>query len=242
MYAKTGVTVDMGNVACSDDTRKTDEGYKFSMHIFINNVVCSAQSLKHLHSILDLPEWVDVKPYDIHTPDSRRLLRLLGASKTGNSTYMKPCSLLGPNLVHPPPLQDYIITYHDGNEVDITETLVDPDDRPTSRPRRAGNDVALPVREAARQLVGASFLKDFTDDGLAHMASKCMEQYKLDSQHPHSKLRGNRIYYECGPVGRKCIHGAQHKHNRVNVEVRRSREIFFTCFSHKCKNPLRIGF
>ena len=61
VYAKTGVTVDMGNVACSDDTRKTDEGYKFSMHIFINNVVCSAQSLKHLHSILDLPEWVDVK-------------------------------------------------------------------------------------------------------------------------------------------------------------------------------------
>lgn len=102
VYAKTGVTVDMGNVACSDDTRKTDEGYKFSMHIFINNVVCSAQSLKHLHSILDLPEWVDVKPYDINTPDSMRLLRLLGASKTGNNTYMKPCSLLGPNLVHPP--------------------------------------------------------------------------------------------------------------------------------------------
>ena len=137
---------------------------------------------------------------------------------------MKPCSLLGPNLVHPPPLQDYIITYHDGNEVDITETLVDPDDRPTSRPRRAGDDVALPVREAARQLVKASFLKDFTDDELAHMASRCMEQYKIDSQHPHSKLRGNRIYYECGPDGRKCIHGAQHKHNRTYVEFRRSGE------------------
>lgn len=50
VYAKRGVRVDMGNVACSDDTRKTDEGYKFSMHIFINNVVCSAQSLKYLHS------------------------------------------------------------------------------------------------------------------------------------------------------------------------------------------------
>lgn len=66
---------------------------------------------------------------------------------------MKPCSLLGPKLVHPPPAQDYIITYHDGNEVDSTETLVDPDDRPTTRPHRADDDVALPVREAARQLV-----------------------------------------------------------------------------------------
>lgn len=126
--------------------------------------------------------------------------------------------------------------------MDITETLVDPDDRPTSRPRRAGDDVALPVREAARQLVRASFLKDFTDDGLAHMASRCMEQYKIDSQHLHIKLRGNRIYYECGPHGRKCIHGAQHKHNGAYVEFRRSGEIFFTYFSHKCKNPLRIGF
>ena len=79
---------------------------------------------------------------------------------------MKPCSLLGPDLVHPPPLQDYIITHHDGNEVDITETLVDPDERPSTRPRRADDDVALPVREAARQLVRASFLKEFTDDQL----------------------------------------------------------------------------
>ncbi len=149
VYATTGVMVDMGSMACSDDTCKTDEGYKFSMHIFINNVVCSAQTLKHLHALLNFPDWVDTKPYDINGPESTRLLRLLGASKIGSNSYMKPCSSLGRDLVHPPPLQDYIVTCHDGNEVDITETLVDPAEQPSTRPRRADADVALPVREAA---------------------------------------------------------------------------------------------
>ena len=86
-----------------------------------------------------------------------------------------------------------------------------------------------------------SFLKDFTDDQLAHMAGRCMDNFNIDSQHPNSKLRGNHIYYECGPSGRQCMHGAHHEHNRAYVEFRRSGEIYFTCFSHKCPQPLRIG-
>ena len=75
-------------MAAADDTCRTKSMYKFSMHIFINDVVCPAQSMKHLHGILNYPSWVDVKPYNITGPGSRRLLRLLGASKTDNTTYV----------------------------------------------------------------------------------------------------------------------------------------------------------
>jgi len=180
-------------------------------------VVCATEALKHLHSTLNFPEWVDVKPYEINTTGSRRLLRLLGASKTGNTTYMKPCSLLGPTLVHPPPFQDYLITYTDGNEVDITETLHDAEHRPTSRARTADADVALPVRVARRTLVRASYLAQFPDDELSHMASTMLAKRGIDGQHPHSKLMGNRIYYESG-------------------------EMFFHCYSNKCPRPLKLGF
>ena len=46
-------------------TRKTGEEYKFSMHIFMNNVVCMVETLKHLHSSINYPSWVDVNSYDI---------------------------------------------------------------------------------------------------------------------------------------------------------------------------------
>ena len=87
MWAKLGHMVDMGNVACVEDIRKTGDEYKFSMHIFINNVKCRAENLKHMHSMLNYPDWVDVKPYEITTPSSRRLLRMVGASKNGSSSY-----------------------------------------------------------------------------------------------------------------------------------------------------------
>jgi len=231
----------LANVACVEDTRKTGEEYKFSMHIFINNVVCKVETLKHLHSSLNYPSWVDVKPYDITGPGDRRLLRLVGASKNGNSSYMKPCSLLGSNLVHPHPLQDYILTYTDGNEVDIREALVDPDERPSTRPRLASADVAHLVCVAARSLTRAPYLSQFTDDQLAHVACKHMDECNIDSQHPHNKLMGNRIYYECGPTGRKCMKGAHHDHNRAYLEFRRSGEMYFCCHSDKCPRPMRLG-
>lgn len=241
VYARTGVRVDMANVACVEDTRKIGEEYKFSMHVFINNVVRKVENLKHLHSALNYPSWVDVKPYDITGPGCRRLLKLVGASKNGSSSYMKPCSLLGTALVHPHPLQDYLRTYTNGNKVDITETLVDPNERPSTRPRVAGADVALPVRVAARSLIRAPYLTQFMDDQLAHVACKHLDEYNIDSHHPHSKLIGNRIYYECGPTGRKCMKGAHHDHNRAYVEFRRLREMYFYCHSDKCPRPMRLG-
>ena len=80
--------MDLANLAAADDTRRTDGMYKFSVHILIDSVVCPAQSMKHLHGIFNYPDRVDVKPYNITGPRSRRLLRLLGASKTDITTYI----------------------------------------------------------------------------------------------------------------------------------------------------------
>ena len=103
VHKRTGVKVDMGNVAACEDTRlcQKKQKYKFSVHIFINNIVCRAEVLKNVHEELGYPTWVDKQPYDIVGSGSRRLLRLVGATKTDGDTYMKPCSLLHPTLVHP---------------------------------------------------------------------------------------------------------------------------------------------
>ena len=66
-------------------------------------------------------------------------------------------------ILHPHSFQDYVVTYTDGNEVDIIETLSDPDERPSFRPRVANADLALPVRVASRALVRASYMKDLTE-------------------------------------------------------------------------------
>ena len=89
---------------------------------------------------------------------------------------MKPCSMTG-RILHPHPFQDYVVTYTDGNEVDIIETLSD--ERPSSRPRVANADLALTVHVASRVSVRAPYMKDLTEssggEGPA-MAHRCSEE------------------------------------------------------------------
>ena len=51
---------------------------------------------------------------------------------------------------------------------------------------------------------------------------------------------GNCIYYECGPIGRKCMHGRQHDHNRMYMEFTRADDIYMHSYSKSC-SPLKLG-
>jgi len=257
-----GSVVDMANVAATDYTRKMPEGdpkagmYKFSMHIFINNVTCRAECLKHIITECNFEDilttagdhgCMDPNVYDITSAGGRRILRLVGATKVSDdTTYSVPCSVYDEDFVtkpNPPPFQDYVVTYTTGNEVDVSEKLKPYDERPASRPCPENREVDFSVRAQRRQLVRAAYLDQYNDDQLATMASTELSRRHIDTHHAHSKLIGNRIWYECGPSGRKCFQDSHQDRNRAYVEFRRSGEMHFYCLSSKCasKCPVKLG-
>ena len=73
------------------------------------------------------------------------------------------------------------------------------------------------------------------------MASQQLETRSIDCDFGHSKVEGNRIYYDCGPNGRRCMHGRRHDHNRAYVEFTRAGDMEFNCYSSQCPVALKLG-
>ena len=135
-----------------------------------------------------------------------------------------------------------ISSHTTGNEVDITELFPIPDNKPSRRARTDVSEVAYPLRVQRRALVRAPFLEGLSDGTLQRMANAELERMHIDCDFGNSRVEGNRVFYDCGPNGRKCMQGRHHDHNRFYVEFQRSGEMTMHCYSEACKVPLPLGF
>ncbi len=106
--------------------RKLDEHkFKISFHVFFTDVIIVANQISVLADQLDLPTAVDRSPW---TGNKRRLFRLVGACKEGETAYMQPMSMASNRSIHP--LHDHILTFTKGSEYDLT-ALPSPSSAPT---------------------------------------------------------------------------------------------------------------
>lgn len=78
--------------------RKLDEHrFKISFHVFFTDVVIVANQISVLADQLHLPAAVDRSPW---ISNKRRLLRLVGACKEGETAYLKPVSTVNNRSIH----------------------------------------------------------------------------------------------------------------------------------------------
>ncbi|KAL0036550.1 hypothetical protein WJX77_012395 [Trebouxia sp. C0004] len=95
------------------------------------------------------------------------------------------------------------------------------DSRHSRRARTDCTEVAYPLRVQRRKLERAPFLEGLSDGTLQRMANVKLERMHIDCDFGNSRMEGNRVYYDCGPNGKKCMHGRHHDHNRFYVEFQR---------------------
>ncbi len=65
-------------------------------------------------------------------------------------------------------------------------------------------------RVQRRPLVRAQFLEGVSDGILQCMANAEIEKMHIDCDLGNNRVEGNRVYYNCGPTGAKCMHGKHH--------------------------------
>ena len=237
---KTGLCLGLADLSIATDHRRLSNGkYNSSYHIMIHALSIRADHMYAMYDYLNLPPIVDRAPFNI-SPTGRRLWRVVGASKKGSLTYFKPTFLTSYDYQHA--FHDYLLTYLTGNEVSITELFPCADARPSRRPRIDVAEVAYPLRVQRRTLVRAPFLEGVCNGSLQRMSTAELERMHIDCDFGNSRVEGNRMYYECGPQGRKCMHGRHHDHNRFYVEFQRSGEMTMHCYSASCKVPLPLGY
>jgi len=241
LYNKTGKKVWLSEVAAESDHRRLPDGmYKASYHIYIPDFVITASCMNSLYDSCNLPTCVDRVPFALN-PGGRRLWRLVGSSKKGSSTFFKPIPITPNSPLHP--FHDHLLSYLSGNEIDVTPLFPTPDSRPARRARVELDPVAFPIRVRERQLVRAPFLECCTDGQLERMASQKLEHMHIDCDFGHSRVEGNRNYYDCGPDGRQCKCGRHHDSNRLYVEFTRAGDMYQHCYAQQCakEGPMFLG-
>ena len=111
--------------------RKLDEqSFKISFHVFFTDVVIVANQISILADQLHLPAAVDKSPW---IGNKRRLLRMIGACKAGETAYLKPSATTNNRSIHP--LHDHILTFVKGTEYDLTPFVSGSDSPAKSRQR-----------------------------------------------------------------------------------------------------------
>lgn len=240
LRGQTGHEVYMHEVVADTDHRRLPDGkYKCSYHIIIPAFKIQVSSMLAFYDTCCLPEVVDKAPFTMRL-GGRRLWRCTGSSKQGSFTFFKPTPL-DPLQPHKHPFHSHLMSYLTGNEIDISELFPSPDSRPLRRQRTEASPVTYPIRVQNRPLVRAPFLSNVSDGTLSRLASHQLESHHIDCDFGNNKLEGNRVYYECGPNGRKCMHGRHHDHNRFYVEFTRAGDMMMHCFSQQCAEPLKLG-
>ena len=224
----------------SDHRWKTDHEWKWSLHMIIPQFCIKAKHMVSFYESLQLPDWVDT---GIWTAGSM-LWRIVGSCKDSNSKHFsKPAYFAEANDCRRP-FHEYLLTFLTGNEVDVTSQCPLPG-RPSSR-ARSDPKTAVPYLTTVRtrSYCRAPYLSKFTDGQLDRLACAQMEHLGIDCDFGRSPVMGNRIYYTCGPNGRKCRDGRHHDRNRAYVEFGRSGDMHHHCYATACKDegPTFLGY
>ena len=216
--------------------RKLDEqNFKISFHVFFTDVVIMANQISILADQLHLPAAVDRSPW---IGNKRRLLRIIGACKEGETAYMKPSATANNRSIHP--LHDHILTFVKSTEYDLTPFVSGSDSPAKSRQRTA----RVGGNPETRSYVVAPWLEVEDENEYRSMASQALDRSGMRSGYTLGRLKGAHMYATTIDTGRTCAHASRHHtSNRFYVEFAPSGEMMYHCFADACRKemPLPLG-
>ncbi|KAL3135217.1 hypothetical protein ABBQ38_006297 [Trebouxia sp. C0009 RCD-2024] len=226
----------LDDLVVSSCHRKLDEHrFKISFHVFFTDVIIVANQISVLADQLHLPAAVDRSPW---TGNKRRLSRLVGACKEGETAYMKPMSPANNRSIHP--LHDHILTFVKGSEYDLTP-FVSGGDSPAKSKQRTERVCGNPE---TRSYIVAPWLEAKDENEYRSLASQALNRSGMRSGYTLGRLKGAHMYATTIDTGRTCAHAARHHtSNRFYVEFAPSGETMYHCFADACRKeiPLPLG-
>ncbi|KAL3134303.1 hypothetical protein ABBQ38_006565 [Trebouxia sp. C0009 RCD-2024] len=171
----------LDDLVVSSCHRKLDEHrFKISFHVFFTDVIIVANQISVLADQLYLPAAVDRSPW---TGNKRRLLRLVGACKEGETAYMKPMSPANNRSIHP--LHDHILTFVKGSEYDLTP-FVSGGDSPAKSKQRTERVCGNPE---TRSYIVAPWLEAKDENEYRSLASQALNRSALRDTPKHQPER-----------------------------------------------------